>query len=397
MDACDEIRDATPGDKASKSTVDTTAGELAGVFFADSKLPRFTINQQMPSSDRHPEDTNRRFREQHIWLTSRSLSKAMDNALSPPLARLNQSTSEESAEAPRQRPTSNTVSSKYFVDRELDGSASPSRGLRPRECRSLSTTALPRTVKCTLRVDNVGELKQLRSYKIPAVLLSKLEVIRQVDRKFILARVVDESAGSLLLCIDQHAADERVKLEQLELKMFGPDGNELNIEVSTYARPQLLLLNAAEANALNLHEDIVRAWGFDFAFVEYASESARVRDGLCLGALATRVHAGAENGVYVELRTTPKVDTRCANADDFREFIRILSPHESYWSWTVMRPPVITRLLHSRACRSAIMFGDYLSVSQCQELVEDLRECKLPFQCAHGRPSVVPLVEFFTE
>lgn len=392
MDAADQVHDARSGDSASSHTVDATAGDLAGVFFADSKLPRFTINQQTSPFEQSRESASQASREQHIWLTSRSLTKAMDSALSPPLTRLHQSTSEVTAEAHHERPTGNAVmSSKYFVDRKLDRSASPSSGLRSRESRSLARTILPRTVKCTLRVDNVGELKQLRGYKIPTVLLSKLEVIRQVDRKFILARVVDESTGSLLLCIDQHAADERVKLEQLELKMFGPDGDQLNVEVSTYARPQLLLLNATEASTLDLHEDIVRAWGFDFAFLECASESA------CKTASAARSRTSGDDEYYVELRATPKVDTRCANADDFREFIRFLSQHESYWAWTVMRPPVITRLLHSRACRSAIMFGDYLSISQCQDLLEDLRACKLPFQCAHGRPSVVPLVEFSTE
>lgn len=41
----------------------------------------------------------------------------------------------------------------------------------------------------------------------------------------------------------------------------------------------------------------------------------------------------------------------------------------------------------------AIMFNDYLSVEQCQELVLQLADCVFPFQCAHGRPSMVPLVD----
>lgn len=256
--------------------------------------------------------------------------------------------------------------------------------------RAFSLT-LPRTSKCTLRVENVGELKQLRNFKIPRSVLKTLEVLRQVDRKFILVRVTtDESSlgGSLLLCIDQHAADERVRLERLELELFGPDGDELNIQVSTYTQPQLVLLNAKEAQTLTANEDIVRAWGFEFEFLKNEQTDARLF-------LYTSVeYQGRNSEYYVELRTTPKIDTRSANAEDFREFIQMLAQNAGYWSWTVMRPPVITRLLHSRACRSAIMFGDFLSVSQCRELVEDLRECKLPFQCAHGRPSVVPLVEF---
>ena len=37
------------------------------------------------------------------------------------------------------------------------------------------------------------------------------------------------------------------------------------------------------------------------------------------------------------------------------------------------------------------MFGDKLDKDQCQRLLHKLRDCKMPFVCAHGRPSLVPL------
>ncbi len=49
-------------------------------------------------------------------------------------------------------------------------------------------------------------------------------------------------------------------------------------------------------------------------------------------------------------------------------------------------------MLNSRACRSAIMFNDVLSVAQCEDLLADLTRCSFPFMCAHGRVSMVPLV-----
>ena len=39
------------------------------------------------------------------------------------------------------------------------------------------------------------------------------------------------------------------------------------------------------------------------------------------------------------------------------------------------------------------MFNDELTREQCQTLVARLARCKFPFQCAHGRPSLVPLVD----
>ena len=33
----------------------------------------------------------------------------------------------------------------------------------------------------------------------------------------------------------------------------------------------------------------------------------------------------------------------------------------------------------------AIKFGDPLTLVECQSLIQQLSQCKLPFQCAHGR------------
>jgi hypothetical protein len=38
------------------------------------------------------------------------------------------------------------------------------------------------------------------------------------------------------------------------------------------------------------------------------------------------------------------------------------------------------------------MFNDELSNEQCKALILRLAECAFPFQCAHGRPSMIPLL-----
>ncbi|CAH8509219.1 unnamed protein product [Heterobilharzia americana] len=44
-------------------------------------------------------------------------------------------------------------------------------------------------------------------------------------------------------------------------------------------------------------------------------------------------------------------------------------------------------ILQSRACHSAIRFGSKLNKNQMKLLISQLSECRLPFQCAHGRPT----------
>ncbi|TCD69227.1 DNA mismatch repair protein [Steccherinum ochraceum] len=55
-------------------------------------------------------------------------------------------------------------------------------------------------------------------------------------------------------------------------------------------------------------------------------------------------------------------------------------------------PPHLLDLVNSKACRGAIMFNDPLTLEQCERLVGQLARTDAPFQCAHGRPSLVPLV-----
>jgi uncharacterized membrane protein YgcG len=39
------------------------------------------------------------------------------------------------------------------------------------------------------------------------------------------------------------------------------------------------------------------------------------------------------------------------------------------------------------------MFGDRLTLDQCRRLMTQLATTRFPFQCAHGRPTMVPLLE----
>jgi DNA mismatch repair protein MLH3 len=39
------------------------------------------------------------------------------------------------------------------------------------------------------------------------------------------------------------------------------------------------------------------------------------------------------------------------------------------------------------------MFNDVMDVDECRVLLRALATCTLPFQCAHGRPVLVPLAQ----
>ena len=41
----------------------------------------------------------------------------------------------------------------------------------------------------------------------------------------------------------------------------------------------------------------------------------------------------------------------------------------------------------------AVKFGDPLTIDQCDLLIRSLRKTNAPNRCAHGRPSIIPLLD----
>lgn len=94
--------------------------------------------------------------------------------------------------------------------------------------------------------------------------------------------------------------------------------------------------------------------------------------------------------MQVKVETAPKIEGVLLEASAAVEYVHLL---QRTGGCTTQPPPAVLRLLASKACRRAIMFGDMLTLEQCQEVLNALARCDLPFQCAHGRPTVAPLLQ----
>lgn len=98
----------------------------------------------------------------------------------------------------------------------------------------------------------------------------------------------------------------------------------------------------------------------------------------------------ATNGCAIyELSLAPLVHGVTLNADDLRAFVNVLQQTNGS---KIAKPPIVQRILSYKACRGAVMFNDFLNKHDCTAIIEGMKTCKLPFQCAHGRPSLVPLM-----
>jgi len=249
--------------------------------------------------------------------------------------------------------------------------------------------------------------------------LRNAQVIDQVDRKFIACVINNSSTGTAatrrtLVLIDQHAADERVRVEKFLKELCLGYLSNVNAGEDKRGLLRLRDLNPPVPILLTRHEErqlrdlstrrVFGHWGFHF--VEPSMELPETEQG------ADAESASGYNQVFV--RCIPEVVAEKLLLDDeLRDFVKaFLAKAESnppraevdaavndeddefYWlralRWC---PQQLLDLMNSKACRGAIMFNDLLTHGQCEKLVDNLCKTAYPFQCAHGRPSLVPLID----
>lgn len=264
--------------------------------------------------------------------------------------------------------------------------------------------------------------------------LLKAQVINQVDRKFIACLIdLDHSThrghgkppnksvagGSTLILIDQHAADERVRVERFLTEICsgflqhceGTGG----VEVLKLSPAVPILLTRHEASRLATIEEVQSAfnrWGVRFEGLDKLTslESECAGDEASGGYVQVFVRAipaivGDKLLVNDELRDLVKgylgtLESEGASPPNLSQPKDADNTKDDEWRWLkALRwcPQELLDLINSKACRGAVMFNDPLSLEQCERLVRHLAATAFPFQCAHGRPSLVPLTHVSIE
>ncbi|KAK4185816.1 putative DNA mismatch repair protein MLH3 [Podospora australis] len=235
------------------------------------------------------------------------------------------------------------------------------------------------------------------------------EIISQVDNKFILVKILtgcddtEPREATMLVIIDQHAADERCRVERLLQDYFVEDPSDHNMlmaDTQTLDKALVFELSGLEGDLLARFRRHFADWGVGYELMSREkagrAESSKV-------AVKVRMLPPA---ILERCRTEPRVLIDMLRReiwklhDDPSRQLRVprtLSARKSsskhvWFARFHNCPEGILELINSRACRSSIMFNDSLTKEQCTELVQQLAACAFPFRCAHGRPSMVPLV-----
>jgi DNA mismatch repair protein MLH3 len=220
--------------------------------------------------------------------------------------------------------------------------------------------------------------------------LRNADVISQVDKKFILARLptnssTNDNGNSLLVIIDQHAADERNRIESLLAEflaspLFASTSMPSSIYTSLLEKPVSFDISSEENRLFRSEKTHFSYWGMIYSHPTQTHLTVTHLPPL----IAARLVANPKLLIHI-LRT---------ELYSYREHPTPHPPVSSTSTWVdrvTYLPRSMLELLNSRACRSAIMFNDELGLDECKELIMRLAATRFPFMCAHGRVSLVPL------
>lgn len=228
----------------------------------------------------------------------------------------------------------------------------------------------------------------LYPYRFTKEMIHSMQVLQQVDNKFIACLMSTkteengEAGGNLLVLVDQHAAHERIRLEQLIIDSYEkqqPQGfGRKKLLSSTVSPPLEITVTEEQRRLLRCYHKNLEDLGLEIVFPDTS-------DSLVLIGKVPLCFVEREAS---ELRRGRSTVTKGIVEEFIREQVELLQTTGGIQGTL---PLTVQKVLASQACHGAIKFNDGLSFEESCRLIEALSWCQLPFQCAHGRPSMLPL------
>ncbi len=162
---------------------------------------------------------------------------------------------------------------------------------------------------------------------------------------------MDQVTG-VLMAVDQHAADERVRYEKIQDDW---KAHVLRHNAAPNAAVQFSFDATEELSQLcAVQLDLLKFWGWTISIQ----------------------HQDARRRSWIDVRTAPVIEKRVLSSHVFEEFLREIRRGglKKDFSSTIQKE------MESVACRYAIMFGDQLTQEECEALLSRLSRCRNPFQ-----------------
>ncbi|KAG7837183.1 hypothetical protein KL943_001222 [Ogataea angusta] len=194
--------------------------------------------------------------------------------------------------------------------------------------------------------------------------IGRSHVVAQMESRFVLVRI-----DGVLVALDQHACDERVRVEALY--------RQWTASTHTVAVHIEIPVDAGEMERFARFSGELSRWG-----IRCRHENGLVVVHEILALVADKDALFVRSGVLQFL-------------DDLASKRKRSGPSGGDWWVTATEmPEMYHEKIRSQACREAIRFGKTLDRDSQRRLVAALALCKDPLHCAHGRPTCVPLIRW---
>jgi DNA mismatch repair protein MutL len=163
-----------------------------------------------------------------------------------------------------------------------------------------------------------------------------------------------------MLMIDQHAAHEKVKYEQILKKV---ENNE--IYTQTMTPPVIINVTPKEADLIKNYEKYFKELGFEIE--DFGMNAFAIR-GVPLDLFGYNIKELFDE-VLTQMAESP---------------VRGV-------------PQIIREKIASMACKAAVKGNNSLSYEEADKLIEQLLELDNPYNCPHGRPTIISMTKYEIE
>jgi DNA mismatch repair protein MutL len=179
----------------------------------------------------------------------------------------------------------------------------------------------------------------------------RFKYLAQLHGKYILA---DDEEN--LYIIDQHAAQERVMFEEIQNQIM-----EKSIVTQHLLFPLVVEVSPAIVNQLDLINEQLDC--IKLKFEQFSINS-------------------------IVTREVPYFFEQIDEAHFIQHLISEIMEDKQ-----MSRIDIRKEKIASLACHSSVRFNQYLSIEESKTLLERLSKCKQPFNCPHGRPTMIAISE----
>lgn len=240
----------------------------------------------------------------------------------------------------------------------------------PLKPTSLEPVICPETAEVMEAVDGIPAEKQPSAMDMEPVVKDvqqmnlfeeKLLSVQNRSRYRIIGQVFDTywliQFEDKLFIIDQHAAHEKVKYERL-MKQF----HEKSVVSQRLMPPIIVSLTGQEESVLHTYEDAFAQLGFEieaFGGNEYALRSVPVD-----------LYGCSERELF--LAVLDELSQETGNRGSFQ---------------------VIEEKIASMSCKAAVKGNNRLSLQEAEQLIDELLTLDNPYNCPHGRPTIITMTE----